>query len=132
MQAELQALFVDQIPTMKQVFDFIVAKILAQGRPSQKNYSCVYRGENNLRCAAGWVLPDEDYDPSINGAAISSDFFQYTVTAHWLKRGSPYYRLIRALQADHDEASLTTEFIKNFVNLADITKSNYVETTNDG
>ena len=34
--------------------------------------SCLYRGPNGLKCAAGLLIPDEDFDLSWEGQSVSS------------------------------------------------------------
>jgi hypothetical protein len=62
--------------TLQQVFDDAYRGLAAQGfRRSQTNMeSCAYRGDDNRRCAIGHCIPDDLYDPVIEGAVISSPF----------------------------------------------------------
>lgn len=39
------------------------------GKKSLKGRHCAYRGSNGLRCIIGRCIPDEVYDPSIEGLA---------------------------------------------------------------
>ena len=108
MQAELKELFIDKEPTRQEVFDFVVSKLVQQGQPSideNSDSACVYRGKNNLKCAAGWLLPDEMYVSHIEGSSVYCDTFQKLfkkTEVYWFKKSSKYYRLIDNLQDAHD------------------------------
>lgn len=60
-----------KIPDDKQlVFDTVAEHLLKQGKKSfyvdNKNVKvCAYRGDGGLKCAAGCLIPDEQYDSSI-------------------------------------------------------------------
>ena len=47
--------------------------ILEQGAYSlnKARTSCMYRGENGTKCAVGHLIPDDDYDPLMEGKAAS-------------------------------------------------------------
>jgi hypothetical protein len=56
----------------EEVFNYIVQKLNEQGSLSQTECgSCFYRMKNGKRCAAGWLIDDEDYKPEFEGKAIS-------------------------------------------------------------
>lgn len=70
MSAELQL--------MQRLFDQSVKGVILQGRPSlgrvvgpaYSNSSCMYRGDNGLRCAVGHCIKDEFYTPATEGAPV--------------------------------------------------------------
>lgn len=66
--------------TPQEIFDTVATHLFTQGRRSMHNGICVYRGENNLKCAVGILIPDSVYTP-------------------WMDSKSPYgldvYSLIR-------------------------------------
>lgn len=54
---------------MQQVVNINKAGLLAQGKKSQKNIAlkgltCAYRGEDNTKCAIGFLIPDTKYKPN--------------------------------------------------------------------
>ena len=57
----------------QQIFDAVVNHLAAQKtqsispRPDGKGTQCAYRGENGAKCAVGCLIPDELYDPSMEG-----------------------------------------------------------------
>jgi hypothetical protein len=82
--------------TNQEVFDYVLEKLYAQGRPSSAGRQCFYRGSDGLKCAAGWLIPDTAYDIGMEGMAAEA---------------VPYLRqrydrdLIERLQTAHDEAA---------------------------
>lgn len=45
----------------QEVLDFVIGKLVAQGRRSEDNIGCLYRSANG-KCAAGHLIKDEFYD----------------------------------------------------------------------
>lgn len=73
------------------------------GEPDHEVFVCKYRGENGTKCAVGCLIPDDLYDPSMEGKNVND-----IVIPH-----SPYPRvcelfenvdpeLLRAMQSAHD------------------------------
>ena len=51
--------------TEQEVFDQVAKHLLTQGERSEGKDRCLYRGENGLKCAAGSLIGDDEYDPSM-------------------------------------------------------------------
>lgn len=52
--------------TKQQIFDQVAVAIIAQGRPSVDDYNgCYYRAPDGSKCAAGHLIPDDEYDPDM-------------------------------------------------------------------
>lgn len=85
-------------PTAQQVFDHVVTGVIAQGTASiQPDGSCLYRGPNGLKCAAGQALSDDDYRAEFESKrAYSIDLPE---------RLKPYRHLLTRLQYAHDSAA---------------------------
>lgn len=50
--------------TEQEVFDYVVHHLLTQNQKSiLRSNDCRYRGENNLKCAAGCLIDDDEYKP---------------------------------------------------------------------
>lgn len=48
--------------TEQEVFDWVVGNLLKQGAKSLNDEGdCRYRGDDGLKCAAGWCISDEEY-----------------------------------------------------------------------
>lgn len=94
--------------TPQEIFDFVIAHLAKQGSQSANSEGvCSYRGLNNTMCAIGCLIPDEFYDPSMEGANVEellinceneeslfyiSDFLR------------PYDLLLFSLQQFHDNS----------------------------
>jgi len=114
--------------TMQETFDFVVGKIREQGCASivEGGSSCLYRGSNGTKCAAGHVIPDDKYDLIFEGCTV--------VTKPWdgmregvkklyevLKETGHDLDLLRNLQRCHDDASSFKNFMEKFeINVKEI------------
>lgn len=58
----------------QQVYDTIASHLLAQGKPARINIKsivqCAYRTDQGLKCAIGCLIPDDKYDPKMEGKDI--------------------------------------------------------------
>lgn len=60
--------------TNQEAFDFVAKKLIEQGEPSINDSGmCLYRGPNNNRCAAGWLIPDDKYTDDMEGNTTDCD-----------------------------------------------------------
>jgi hypothetical protein len=92
--------------TNQELFNKVVCAVRNQGRPSKSlGGFCRYRGESGAKCAVGFLIPDDKYDPEMERyLAIElqkkfPDAVEYT---------AEQARLVRALQDAHDRASVST------------------------
>lgn len=87
--------------TNQEAFDLVAEKLSAQGRPSVKKHSigteCRYRGPDGLRCAAGWLIPDEKYNTNMEGKPADDSMFSGIIYCS--------HSLARDLQTAHDAGS---------------------------
>ena len=52
--------------TLQTVFNIVSTHLLTQGMKSRNAFgTCAYRGENGMKCAAGALIPDDQYKPEI-------------------------------------------------------------------
>ena len=82
----------------RDIFTKVYVALRKQGRSSiDEEGSCQYRGSNNTRCAAGWLLPDDQWEPGIEGLSVDE-------SSVWKRFGLPdqLKDFIRALQRAHD------------------------------
>ena len=102
----------------QELFDFVVAAIVKQGRPSVgDNDRCLYRGPDGLKCAAGHVIPDSIYSPvEMENQGIEVLVSQRLLPEN-LIRHAP---LLEKLQRCHDGPSSVNAygFIKAFLHYA--------------
>ena len=89
--------------TPQEAFDISTRGIISQGGPSMNGESCVYRARDGKKCAAGWLLPDSEYKPEMDGKKMTSRAIEFFVKSGVLS-------LIDSLQLAHDEASGLSPF----------------------
>lgn len=98
--------------SMAQVLEFVEAKLIEQGRPSVNSAgACVYRAAYGAKCAAGWLIPDSQYDAQMDDAAgetsattIMSKFTEVLGIGVY-DRDSTRTAFIKNLQGAHDVAA---------------------------
>jgi hypothetical protein len=96
--------------TNQELFDFVCSSVIKQGRPSVNEYGdCRYRGRNGLKCAAGFLLTDEQAK-KCEGLEWNYVLYRYPELSDL---GDA--RLVRHLQLAHDIASSFDSFNSVFV-----------------
>jgi hypothetical protein len=95
--------------TNQQAFDQVVTHLAQQGRramgPAKWDQSaevCKYRGPDGTKCAAGVLIPDELYDPEMEGDGILVLLGRYERVRETLSDVRP--GLLSALQRAHDSS----------------------------
>ena len=78
----------------QEVFDWVTYNLIKQGEPSREGEFCLYR-KDNLRCAAGWLLDDEEYSETLEGKPWDDLVLEHQVP-------NTHADLIYALQYIHD------------------------------
>lgn len=102
--------------TPQEVFDFVTSSVIAQGCQSvEVDGMCVYRNAYGLKCAAGFLIPDELYDPSFEGRIIL-DLALWSATG--LPKTHDYLDLARRLQSAHDQEAGRAGFVADFTSRA--------------
>ena len=57
--------------TEQEIFDTVLAHLRKQGKASTNHLNgCRYRGEGGTACAVGCLIPEELYDPVIEGLVV--------------------------------------------------------------
>ena len=101
----------------QEVFDEIVSKIVAQGQPSlgtmASTETCMYRGDGNLKCAVGMIIPDENYTSDIEGMGVEASEVMKAMPEEYVE----HVGLLNDLQSCHDFAS-ETGFVADFIRRA--------------
>lgn len=87
--------------TNQEIFDRVAFALLRQNAKSLVytiETSCMYRGQNGLKCAAGHLIPDAAYTPALEGKGVRilQDFFRSLGFTH------ENLYLISSLQNMHD------------------------------
>lgn len=68
--------------TDQEILDRVYPHLLTQRRKSLRKIGfddegCAYRGEDGCSCAIGCLIPDDMYDPEIEGCGIDINFYLY-------------------------------------------------------
>ena len=91
---------------MQGIFDRVAGHLLEQKRksrgllPNNRGVSCLYRGPDGLKCAAGVLIPDELYSTSLEGTSFLSLPVDVKRSAGGIDQES--VGLIKRLQSVHD------------------------------
>ena len=86
--------------------DKIVPLVVKQGKRSvDERGKCLYRGPNGLKCAIGFAIPDDRYDPNMDGNYVASVVLQLWrgVVVEGLQADDAAFA--DAVQSAHDKAS---------------------------
>ena len=96
--------------TNAELVKYVYDALVKQGGPSlnKEDLSCAYRGANGRKCAAGWLINDGEYSPSFEGATCDNEAIWRALEASGVK--SRQLRLVRSLQAAHDNAATAMPF----------------------
>lgn len=104
--------------TKQAIFDRVCKGLASQGfersvvnKPAGEE--CAYRGFDDRRCAAGWLLPDKNYDESMEGWTIGEhadvDFERFGI------RRESHKALVTDLQGAHDNGHNPGLMVTNLV-----------------
>lgn len=84
--------------TELELVDYVVEKLTAQGckSTSEDGRDSLYRGPNDTKCAAGWLIDDADYVSNMEGWQVGA------VQKHWGCFQEEYMPTIKEMQLIHD------------------------------
>lgn len=97
--------------TNQELFDRACAGVIKQGTPSFRDNGsggCAYRGPGGTKCAAGQLIEDADYSPSMEGIAVP---IGKTFKVPWTKDQES---LVIDLQQAHDGTARRVNDYRNF------------------
>lgn len=77
--------------------------VVEQHGPSLDEPSCRYRGPNGAKCAAGVLIPDHLYNPTMEEMAIGDVCAQWREVGDYLSDVNP--AILDRLQSAHDDAA---------------------------
>lgn len=106
----------------QEIFEFVITHLANQGSQSNFEYSplkCAYRGSNNKRCAVGCLLPNDVYQPGMEGRAVENLIESSKVFPNfhiWLEKNAWFLEnrgLLMKLQFFHD-SYLPWQSVANF------------------
>lgn len=120
---------------MDELFTKACKGVIKQGKQSEKNGTCVYRGEGNLKCAVGHMIPDKMYNEKMEYNSfvnlcdtsyswVTEDFAKHfgydstkEMTRYLAKKGSSGHisgHIFGQLQDIHDGCPNGPDFVKDF------------------
>lgn len=87
----------------QEIFDTVATHLLKQGRRATNPdipEMCVYRGANGTKCAVGVLIPDEAYDPVMEGRTLVGllSHPEFEIPG-WMRNNQ---MLLKELQDTHD------------------------------
>ena len=100
--------------TRQEMFNAAARQLLNQGGPALTpggpfgTDRCAYRGPNGTRCAVGALIPDELYDPAMEGKPVWTVMNEFPAV-YRLFHGVRNETFLGDLQAVHD--SLTRQYV---------------------
>jgi hypothetical protein len=84
--------------TSQEIFNTVATKLLAQGvAAASPDGKCFYRGPNGTKCAAGHLIPDENYSETLEHKPASNELVMKAMGIDETDK-----RLVRTLQGAHD------------------------------
>lgn len=100
--------------TLQNTFSQVYLALVKQGAPSINDDvqprlgvstgSCRYRSKDGLKCAIGWLIPDENYQPWLERVSLQSILSGPSEIKHILEAAGPFH-FLAALQRMHDRAA---------------------------
>ena len=90
----------------QEIFDKVATHLIAQGKqslapdPHHEGEVCAYRGADGTMCAAGCLIPDDEYDPDFEG--VPWDDLEQPVLS-LANAPQEVHDLITSLQEVHDD-----------------------------
>jgi hypothetical protein len=105
--------------TFQEMFDISAKHILAQGKPSMASSEggCMYRTPDGLKCAFGPFIPDDKYSPGLEGLKAFEVIRQLGLNLDT--------SFSTRLQKCHDDSSIYSAFISDYVRRMRILAKNY-------
>lgn len=102
----------------QEIFDTVVNHLRTQGKKAVKGQGgiCMYRAPDGSKCAAGVLIPDEIYDPKMEGRDVRALINPYDYVALNELFGDNL-ALVAALQTVHD-GSMVSEWEVQFEGVA--------------
>lgn len=85
----------------QEIFTTVVSHLRRQGRKSLANNSCSYRGNDGAMCAIGCLIPDEEYNPAMEGMNLHG-LRRQQLTPRSIADVYEHFELMLDLQFTHD------------------------------
>ena len=89
--------------TLQHVFDAVATHLLNQPGPAMSSTgACRYRASDGRMCAIGCLIPDDRYDPGIEGYAVSDAHEPWEALPSNVREIEGVRSLLSDLQRTHD------------------------------
>jgi hypothetical protein len=91
--------------TSQEIFDTVIDHLLSQGKQS-KSHVCLYRSDDGSKCAVGALIPDSEYDPTMEFSVVDDRYTPHPASAiqAWAQWKHPNdLKLLNRLQRLHDD-----------------------------
>ena len=90
--------------TLQRIFNKVAKHLLKQGRKSENPLSgdCMYRGNEDLKCAIGILIKDSQYDSTLEGLNINDLKIIKALKESGIIMDANIFRLLKDLQNLHD------------------------------
>ena len=105
--------------TKLKIFNLVKKQLRVQGRRSVKPESgfCQYRSKDGARCGVGFLIPDEEYSPSMEGRTAKCLVRDTKTGLYDLPKeifNTDNISLLTAIQQAHDSGSDGPSFVPDF------------------
>lgn len=101
----------------QRLFNHVVRKLAAQGRPSRTGDHCMYLARNGDRCAAGWCFTKKTLE---RAHALEEEEGFASLDSLQLDAPGNVRRLLAALQNGHDLAESRDELYTSLLDTAEV------------
>lgn len=97
--------------TLQESFTFLCRHLIAAPHPSMRYLEgslaplCQYRGKDGVKCAVGWLIPDDLYDSGMEAKVVTRLIKLYPDLLPYLRPWN--LELLELLQNYHDDAAIT-------------------------
>lgn len=93
--------------TLQEVFNIVSTHLLTQGQMSLDDSMCMYRSPNGMKCAAGALIPDNEYKPE-----FEKKLWDTLVHSRFVE--NKFVEEIKELQIIHDDGNVDPEQCVSF------------------
>jgi hypothetical protein len=108
----------------QEIFNKVYLGLHSQGwkKSVDADGECFYRGDDGCKCAAGHLIPDEDYDPSMEGVIFATtSYFEKTPFLAFNQKHpelKKHAAFILRMQQKHDRSESPNDMKESFIELA--------------
>lgn len=101
--------------TNQEIFNAVYLGLKSQGfeRSLRSEGYCTYRGDNGRKCAVGWLIPDENYSPAIEGDSALDRSVQECLPAE-LKGKTQFLNKLQVVHDDGLDPGLMQTYLLDF------------------